>query len=93
MNQSGENIKVFVSNLAGAVLSSQEIADNKEGGKVLEPGEVVSRCRGYVEQQPTKPVAESVMVYGLQYDSQTEYLAKPVTYVATFGVICVIEFC
>jgi choline dehydrogenase-like flavoprotein len=95
MNQSGENIKVFVSNLTGAVLTSQEIADNKEGGKVLEPGDVVSRSRCYVEQQPitSKPVAESVMVYSLQYDSQTEYLAKPVMYLATLGVICVIEFC
>ena len=100
MNQSGENIKVFVSNLTGAVLTSEEIADNEEGGKILEPGDVVSRgrCRHVnVKQKPSrsiKPVvAESVMVYSLQYDSQTEYIAKPVTYVATLGVICVIEFC
>ena len=89
MNQSGENIKVFVSNFTGAVLTSQEIADNKEGGKILEPGDLISRER-HVEQ-PIKPVAESVMVYSLQYNSQTEYLPKPVTYVATLGVICAIE--
>ena len=91
MNQSGENIKVFVSNLTGAVLTSQEIADNKEGGKILEPGDLI--CRDRHVEQPVKPVAESVMVYSLQFDSQTEYLAKPVTYVATLGVICAIEFC
>jgi GMC oxidoreductase len=31
MNQSGEKIKVFVSNLTGSVLTSQEVADNKDG--------------------------------------------------------------
>jgi choline dehydrogenase-like flavoprotein len=90
MNQSGENIKVFVSNLSGAVLSSQEIADNQKGGKILEPGDLLSRDR-HVDQVITKPVAESVMVYSLQYNSQTEFLQKPVTYVATFGVICTID--
>jgi choline dehydrogenase-like flavoprotein len=89
INQSGENIKVFVSNLTGAVLSAEEIADNKNGGKILEPGDLIQRGRNVV--QPIKPVAESVMVYTLQFDSLTEYLSKPVTYVATLGVICVIE--
>ena len=32
MNQSGERIKVFVSNLTGAVLTKEEIADNEDGG-------------------------------------------------------------
>ena len=98
MNQSGENIKVFVSNLTGAVLTSEEIADNEEGGKILEPGDLICRGRRHVgreQQKPStiKPVVESVMVYCLQYDSQTEYIAKPVMYAATLGVICVIEFC
>jgi choline dehydrogenase-like flavoprotein len=88
MNQSGEKTKVFVSNLAGAVLTSQEIADNRNGGKIMEPGDLISRDR-HVEQ-PIRPVAESVMVYSLQYNSQTEFLQRPVTYVATLGVICTI---
>ena len=90
MNQSGENIKVFISNLSGSVLTSQEIADNKNGGKILEPGDFISRDRSNV-QQPIKPLAESVMVYSLQFNSQTVYLAKPVTYVVTLGVISAIE--
>ena len=89
MNQSGENIKVYVSNLTGAVLTTEEIADNDVGGKILEPGVLISRDR--VVLHPKKTVAESVMVYNLQYDSITEYLPNPVTYVATPGVICVIE--
>ena len=90
MNQSGEKIKVFVSNLTGSVLTSQEIADNRNGGKILEPGDFISRDRSNV-RQPIKPLAESVMVYSLQFNSQTVYLAKPVTYVVTLGVIYAIE--
>jgi hypothetical protein len=91
MNQSGENIKVFVSNLTGAILSGEEIADNKEGGKILELGDLIQRGR-HVDQ-PIKPVSESVMVYSLQLNPQTENLhrQKPVTYVASFGAICIIE--
>ena len=89
MNQSGERIKVFVSNLTGAVLSSQEIADNKNGGKILEAGDLISRDR--CVQKPNKTVDESVMVYGLQFNSQMEYLPKPIICVATPGVICVIK--
>ena len=88
MNQSGERIKVCVSNLTGAVLSSDEIADNKNGGKVMEPGDLISRARNV---QPSRMVVESVMVYSLQYNSQTDYLATPVTYVATPGIICIVE--
>ena len=88
MNQSGERIKVCVSNLSGAVLSSEEIADNNAGGKIMEPGDLILRDRNV---EPKKPVDESVMVYSLQYNSQTEFLPNPVTYVATPGVICVIE--
>ena len=92
MNQSGENVKVFVSNLTGATLSPEEIADNKEGGKVLEPGDFISRDRSN-EQQPieSRPVAESVLVYTLQYNSDKLYLKKPETLVATLGVICIID--
>jgi choline dehydrogenase-like flavoprotein len=89
MNQSGEKIKVFVSNLTGAVLTSQEIADNKNGGKIMEAGDFISRDR--CVQKPNKTVDESVMVYSLQLNSQTEYLPKPIIYVATPGVVCVIE--
>ena len=85
MNQSGEKIKVFVSNLSGAVLTSEEVADNKNGGKIMEPGDLISRDRH------PNAVDESVMVYSLQFNSQTEFLPKPVTYVATPGIICVIE--
>ena len=43
--QYGERIKVHVFNLTGAVLTkdSKEIADNEDGGKILEPGELISR--------------------------------------------------
>lgn len=80
--QSGERIKVFVSNLSCAVLTSDEIADNEDGGKIMELGDLISRDR-----QPNA-VEESVMVYSLQYNSQTEFLLKPVTYAAAPGVIC-----
>ena len=85
INQSGERIKVFVSNLSCAVLTSGEVADNKNGGKILEPGDLISRDRH------PNAVDESVMVYSLQYNSQTEFLLKPVIHVATPGVICAIE--
>ena len=85
MNQSGERIKVFVSNRSGAVLSSDEAADNKNGGKIMEPGDLVTLDR------QSKAVDESVMVYALQHNSQTQYLSKFETYVAIPGVICVIE--
>ena len=89
VNQSGEKIKVFVSNLTGAVLSSEEIADNREGGKIMEPGDIVIRDRQV--QHINGSVDESVMVYSLQYNSDKEYLPKPVTYVATPGVACIVE--
>jgi len=85
MNQSGEKIKVFVSNLSGAVLTNEEVADNKNGGKIMEPGDLISRDRH------PNAVDESVMVYSLRFNSQTEFLRKPVTYVATPGVICTIR--
>jgi hypothetical protein len=85
MNQSGEKIKVFVSNRSGAVLTSEETADNKNGGKIMEPGDLIT-----LDRQP-KAVDESVMVYALQHNSQTEFLSKFETYVAIPGAICVIE--
>ena len=88
MNQSGERIKVLVSNLSGAKWSPQEIADNKNGGKVMEPGDILTRNRNV---SPNDTVDKSVMVYSLQYDSQTDYLPTPVTYVATPGLLCIIE--
>jgi len=89
MNQSGESIKVYISNLTGTDLSDDEVKDNKDGGKVLKPGELINRGRNV--DQPIKPVAESVMVYTLQFDSLDKYLPKPVTYVATLGTICIID--
>ena len=92
LNQSGDKIKVFISNLSGAALSDGEIADNKEGGKVLEPGDFISRDRSNVQQPiELKPVAESVLVYSLQFNSDKEFLKKPVTVVATIGEICIID--
>jgi len=88
MNQAGEKIKIYVSNLSGAVLTNEEITDNRNGGKILEPGDLVSRDRNV--PAPYKTVDESVMVYSLQYNSQTEYLPRPVTYVASPGIICAI---
>jgi len=88
MNQSGEKIKIYVSNLTGAELSNAEITDNRNGGKILDPGDLITRDRSV--PPPYKTVEESVMVYSLQYNSQTEYLPRPVTYVASPGVICAI---
>jgi hypothetical protein len=65
-------------------LTDEEVADNTKGGKEMEPGNLIARDRG------PKAVDESVMVFSLQFNSQTEYLPRPVTYVATPGVICAI---
>ena len=92
MNQSGNKIKVFISNLTGATLNNEEIEDNKNGGKIMEPGDFLSRDRSNAQQPiESRPVAESVMVYSLQFNSDKEFLKKPVTVVATIGTICVIE--
>ena len=58
MNQSGERIKVRVSNLTGAVLTREEIEHNRNGGKMLEPGELVSRVHNV---EPRKTLDESVL--------------------------------
>jgi hypothetical protein len=76
MNQSGEKIKIYVSNLTDAELSNAEITDNRNGGQILDPGDLITRDRSV--PAPYKTVEESVMVYSLQYNSQTEYLPRPV---------------
>ena len=92
MNQSGEKIKVFISNLSGAELTDQEKEDNKKGGKILEPGDLITRNRHVGSGKAVdKTGVESVLVFSLQYNSQTEFLPNPVTYVAKFGAVCVIE--
>ena len=88
VNQSGERIKVRISNLSGAVLTEEEIADNADGGKILDPGEILSRGRNV---EPKMPLDESVLVYSLQYNSKDEFLSNPVTYVASPGSLCIIE--
>jgi choline dehydrogenase-like flavoprotein len=83
MNQTGEPMKVFISNRGFVNLTDEEIDDNKEC-KVLGPGEVVERKR-------RRGVDESVMVYRLDYNTDTVYLPTPVPYIATPGRICAIE--
>jgi len=90
VNQSGDKIKVFVSNLSGVELTVLEKEDNKNGGKILKPGEFISRDRTRTPD-PFDTVVESVMVFGLEYNSQDKFLPNPVTYVAKPGVVCVIE--
>ena len=46
--------------------------------------------------EPDKTLDESIMVYSLEYNSPLEegkmkFLPRPVTYVATPGVACIIE--
>ena len=86
MNQSGERIKVFVSNRACVDLTQEEIDDNVEG-KVLEPGVTLDRLR-------VPGVDETVMVYKLDYkpnkDEPDVYLPTPVPYIATPGSICTV---
>ncbi|ESK95382.1 hypothetical protein Moror_3820 [Moniliophthora roreri MCA 2997] len=83
MNQTGDTIKVFVSNRAGVTLSQEEINDNKDG-KVLRPGDIVARKRSV-------GVDETVMVYRLDYNSTDVYLPRPIPYIATPSQVCVIE--
>ncbi|KAK7463480.1 hypothetical protein VKT23_006829 [Stygiomarasmius scandens] len=83
MNQTGDRIKVFISNRAGVTLTQEEINDNKDG-KVLEPGDLVSRER-------TTDQYETVMVYKLDYNSRDVYISQPVPYIARAGQICAIE--
>jgi len=83
MNQTGDPIKVFVSNRAGVTLTQEEIDENKNG-KVLGPGEKVARERSV-------GVDETVMVYRLDYNSRDVYLPRPVPYIATPGRVCIIE--
>jgi len=83
MNQTGERIKVFVSNRAGVTLSQAEIDDNVNG-KILGPGEIVARKRSV-------GVDETAMVYRLDYNTLVVYLPQPVPYIATPGSVCAIE--
>ena len=88
VNQSGEDIKVYVSNITGANLTPEENEDNETGGRKLKAREHICRRRFVI--QPKNTMAESVLVYSLKPGS-AEYFPQPATYLATPGVICVIE--
>jgi choline dehydrogenase-like flavoprotein len=77
VNQTGENIRVFVSNSAGVPLTSKDVVET------LTPGQLTTRDR-------KRKVPESVMVYRLDYNSDTKYLPEPQLYVATPGKILAI---
>ena len=83
MNQTGESIKVFVSNRAGVALQKEEVDDNKTG-RILKPGEVIGRARLH-------GVDETVMVYRLDYNTDEVYLPTPIPYIASPGSIRTIE--
>ncbi|THU84054.1 FAD/NAD(P)-binding domain-containing protein [Dendrothele bispora CBS 962.96] len=83
MNQTGDRIKVFISNRAGVKLSQDEINDNKEG-KVLDPGELVARKRAI-------GIDETAMVYKLDYNSCDVYQPRPIPYVVSPGRVNPIE--
>jgi len=91
MNQSGDKIKVLVSNHSGVDLTEGEKKDNKNGGMILNPGDSISRDRTRTPND-FDPLVESVMVFGLEFNSKDKFLLNPVnTYVAKPGVVCVIE--
>ncbi|KLO14876.1 FAD/NAD(P)-binding domain-containing protein [Schizopora paradoxa] len=77
MNQTGENIKIFISNNAGAPLTS----DDRE--MVLGPGDDTQRVR-------KEGFTESVAVYRLKYNSDSDFLAKPTFWTAKAGELTVI---
>jgi len=77
MNQTGENIKIFISNNSGAESTSAD----KE--MILGPGDDTSRVR-------KDDVTESVAVYRLKYNSNTDYLTKPTFWNAKAGELTVI---
>jgi len=77
MNQTGENIKIFISNNAGALLTS----DDKE--MILGPGDDTKRVR-------KDGFTESVAVYTLKYNSNADYLPKPTFWNAKAGELTVI---
>ena len=79
MNQTGENIQVFVSNRAGVT-----IGDMEKEPEVMGPGQVISRKRKI-------KVNESVFVYRLQYNSNDKFLEKPVLYLAEPGIVLPID--
>lgn len=87
MNQSGEKIKVFVSNTADGDLTEEEKNDNKNGGKELFPGDILERQRTIRGNQPRD---ETVMVYRLDFNTDKIYLPQPFPYVATPGRVCAI---
>jgi hypothetical protein len=77
VNQTGENIRVFVSNRAGVTSTSKDVVET------LTPGQLTTRDR-------KEKVPESVMVYRLDYNSDDKYLPEPQLYVANPGKILAI---
>ena len=77
MNQTGENIQVFVSNRASVTTTSETVPET------LGPGQIARRKRKV-------KVDESVLVYRLQFNSDCKFLDKPVLYLAEPGVVLTI---
>lgn len=93
MNQTGEDIKIFVSNHLGVWPMSNNIADNTDTGDIAEspggltilsPGEILSCNR-------SSKLKESVMVYRLNLNSKNTYQSEPLLYVATPGKLCIVD--
>jgi hypothetical protein len=72
MNQTGEKIKIFIANNAGAPVTG----DDKE--MELGPGDDTTRIR-------KRGITESVAVYRLKYNNETEYVPVPKFWKATAG--------
>jgi hypothetical protein len=78
MNQTGDRVQVFVSNIAGVIIKESETKP-----ELLEPGEYAVRKRKY-------GVQESVMVYKLDYNRNDVFVPEPTVYVARPGEILTI---
>ncbi|KAF8307455.1 FAD/NAD(P)-binding domain-containing protein [Clavulina sp. PMI_390] len=76
VNQTGDKIRVFVSNEAGVA------GDNQE--EILAPGADMSRKRKH-------GVTEATFVYRLKYKSTTEFVNDPVLYIAKPGKSLLIQ--
>ncbi|KAI5989294.1 hypothetical protein EDD15DRAFT_1315096 [Pisolithus albus] len=83
MNQTGDKVKVFVSNRAGVPETTEEIAENVKG-RILLPGEILSRKR-------SRTIDETAMVYQLDFNSKDNYQPRPVLYLASPGALCVVD--
>ena len=77
VNQTGEKIRVFVSNCAGVASSV------KNTEETLNPGQLATRDR-------KNGVSEAVFVYRLKYNSTTDFLDDPILLIANPGSILAI---